>query len=89
MNRLFILLFFLIIFLNTTDAQDKLTKEQAFYRSGIKSVFWLSELDEKLNKIIAQTEKIYLNKNIRFYRRSFNKSYSCHAPKYYNRKTKW
>tara|TARA_B100001248_G_scaffold88749_1_gene65291 strand:+ start:56407 stop:57696 length:1290 start_codon:yes stop_codon:yes gene_type:complete len=42
----------------------KLTKEQAFYRSGIKSVFWLSELDEKLNKIIAQTEKIYLNKNM-------------------------
>ena len=29
MNRLFILLFFLIIFLNTTDAQDKITKEQA------------------------------------------------------------
>ncbi len=42
----------------------KLTKEQAFYRSGIKSVFWLNELDEKLNKIIAQTEKIYLNKNM-------------------------
>ena len=29
MNRVFILLFFLIIFVNTTDAQDKLTKEQA------------------------------------------------------------
>ena len=42
----------------------KLTKEQAFLRSGIKSVYWLSELDEKLTKIIAQTEKIYLNKNM-------------------------
>tara|TARA_B100000963_G_scaffold203480_1_gene177225 strand:- start:22573 stop:23862 length:1290 start_codon:yes stop_codon:yes gene_type:complete len=42
----------------------KLTKEQALLRSGIKSVYWLSELDEKLNKIIAQTEKIYLNKNM-------------------------
>ena len=30
MNRVFILLFFLlIIFINTTDAQDKITKEQA------------------------------------------------------------
>ena len=29
MNRVFILLFFLIMFVNTTDAQDKLTKEQA------------------------------------------------------------
>ena len=29
MNRVFILLFFLIIFVNTTEAQDKLTKEQA------------------------------------------------------------
>ena len=30
MNRVFILLFFLlIVFINTTDAQDKITKEQA------------------------------------------------------------
>ena len=29
MNRVFILLFFLIMFVNTTEAQDKLTKEQA------------------------------------------------------------
>ena len=59
-----------VLFLNETNELiaiwegAKLTKEQAFYRSGIKSVFWLSELDEKLNKIIAQTEKIYLNKNM-------------------------
>ena len=42
----------------------KLTKEQAFFCSGIKTVFWLSELDERLNEIITQTDKIYLNQNM-------------------------
>ena len=42
----------------------KLTKEQAFRNSGIKTVFWLSDLDEKLNEIITQTQKIFLNKNM-------------------------
>tara|TARA_B100002052_G_scaffold43020_1_gene35810 strand:+ start:452449 stop:453738 length:1290 start_codon:yes stop_codon:yes gene_type:complete len=42
----------------------KLTKEHARNNSGIKTIFWLSELDEKLNRIIAQTENIYLNKNM-------------------------
>ena len=59
-----------VLFLKETNKQiaiwegAKLTKEQAFRTSGIKTVFWLSELDEKLNEIITQTQKIFLNKNM-------------------------
>ena len=59
-----------VLFLKETNEQiaiwegAKLTKEQAFCNSGIKTVFWLSELDEKLNEIITQTQKIFLNKNM-------------------------
>ena len=59
-----------VLFLKETNKEiaiwegAKLTKEQAFRTSGIKTVFWLSELDEKLNEIITQTQKIFLNKNM-------------------------
>lgn len=59
-----------VLFLKETNEHiaiwegSKLTKEQAFSNSGIKTVFWLSQLDKKLNEIITQTEKIYLNKNM-------------------------
>ena len=59
-----------VLFLKETNEHiaiwegPKLTKEHASNNSGIKTIFWLSELDETLNRIIAQTENIYLNKNM-------------------------
>ena len=42
----------------------KLTKDDAFKTSGIKTVFWLAELESKLAELISETDSIYLNKNI-------------------------
>ena len=42
----------------------KLTKDGAFKTSGIKTVFWLNELDDKLAELISKAAAIYLNKNI-------------------------
>ena len=42
----------------------KLNKEDAFTTSGIKTIYWLDELESKLKKIIKQVDTIYLNKNI-------------------------
>ena len=42
----------------------KLTKENAYKNSGIRTVFWLSELKNKLEALIPQADFIYLNKNI-------------------------
>jgi len=42
----------------------KLTKEGAFKTSGIKTVFWLNELENTLAEMISKCDSIYLNKNI-------------------------
>ena len=42
----------------------KLTKGDAYNTSGIKTVFWLSELEGKLNNLISKADGVYLNKNI-------------------------
>jgi len=42
----------------------KLTKDGAFKASGIKTVFWLDELENKLDVMISKCDSIYLNKNI-------------------------
>ena len=42
----------------------KLTKYGAFKASGIKTVFWLDELENKLDEMISKCDSIYLNKNI-------------------------
>ena len=41
----------------------KLTKEDAQKTSGIKTIFWLDELENKLAKLISETDAIFLNKN--------------------------
>ena len=41
----------------------KLTKDEAFKTSGIRTVYWLDQLENKLAEIIDKTEVIYLNKN--------------------------
>ena len=43
---------------------EKLSKNEAFKTSGIRSVYWLDELEKKLNLLINKSQGIYLNKNI-------------------------
>ena len=43
---------------------SKLTKEEALNTSGISAVYWLSEMEEKLEDLISKCDGIYLNKNI-------------------------
>ena len=43
---------------------DKLSKKNAFNISGIKTVFWLTEFEEKLDQILSEVDGVYLNKNI-------------------------
>jgi Xaa-Pro aminopeptidase len=42
---------------------EKLTKEKAFEVSGIKSVFWLQDMEKVLFEIMTQAENIYINTN--------------------------
>ena len=42
----------------------KLSKESATKNSGIKNVYWLSDIEKLLNKEISNTAFLYLNKNI-------------------------
>ncbi|MDC0204674.1 aminopeptidase P N-terminal domain-containing protein [Flavobacteriales bacterium] len=42
----------------------KLSKSEVFTTSGIKSVYWLNELDDKLHELMQKCDGVYLNKNI-------------------------
>ena len=42
----------------------KLSKDSATKNSGIKNVYWLSDIEKLLNKEISNTASLYLNKNI-------------------------
>ncbi len=58
-----------ILFLKETNDHiavwegEKLTKERAFETSGIKTVYWLQELEKVLFEIMTQTESVYINTN--------------------------
>ena len=58
-----------ILFIKETNEQiatwegQKLSKEEAQDISGIKTVYWTSELDGILRPLIIQSENIYLNTN--------------------------
>lgn len=59
-----------ILFLKETNEHiaiwegAKLTKEGAYDTAGIKTVFWLSEFEDKLAELVNSANAIYLNKNI-------------------------
>lgn len=59
-----------ILFLKETNEHiaiwegAKLSKEEALHVSGISTVYWLSEMEEKLEELINKCDGIYLNKNI-------------------------
>ena len=42
---------------------EKLTKETAFYTSGIKTVYWLAQFPTIFKQIMSEAEGIYLNTN--------------------------
>jgi len=58
-----------MLFLKETNARIavwegvKLTKEQAFETSGIKSVFWLQEFEKVFFEVMTQAQAVYLNTN--------------------------
>jgi len=59
-----------IIFLKETSELiaiwegSKLTKEEALNTSGISTVYWLSEMESIIEKLINKCDGIYVNKNI-------------------------
>jgi len=42
---------------------EKLTKEAAFETAGIKTVFWLDQMESVMKVLMAQAENVYLNTN--------------------------
>jgi len=43
---------------------EKLSKESAYVQSGIKSIYWIDELNDKLKEVINNSNGVYLNKNM-------------------------
>jgi Xaa-Pro aminopeptidase len=58
-----------ILFLKETNAHiaiwegEKLSKEKAFETSGIKTVYWLHEMEKVLFEIMTQCDTVYINTN--------------------------
>ncbi|MFD1161559.1 MULTISPECIES: aminopeptidase P family protein [Hwangdonia] len=58
-----------ILFLKETNEHiavwegEKLTKEKAFETSGIKTVYWLQDLEKILFEIMTQCDTVYINTN--------------------------
>ena len=42
---------------------EKLSKDQAYELSGIKTVYWLSDFDKVFKNLMYEAENVYLNKN--------------------------
>ncbi|MFT5848560.1 MAG: Xaa-Pro aminopeptidase [Psychroserpens sp.] len=58
-----------ILFLKETNAQiavwegEKLTKEAALVTSGIKTVYWLKDMDKIMFELMTQCDTVYINTN--------------------------
>tara|TARA_R110002049_G_scaffold70608_3_gene182351 strand:- start:1530 stop:2822 length:1293 start_codon:yes stop_codon:yes gene_type:complete len=58
-----------ILFLKETNAHiavwegEKLTKEKAFETSGIKTVYWLQDMEKTMFEIMTQCDTVYINTN--------------------------
>lgn len=58
-----------ILFLKETNEHiavwegEKLTKEKAFETSGVKTVYWLQDLEKVLFELMTQAETVYINTN--------------------------
>ena len=58
-----------VLFLKETNEHiaiwegEKLTKQQAFETSGIKTVFWIDEMEKVIDKVVTHCKSIYYNHN--------------------------
>ncbi|WP_431157228.1 aminopeptidase P family protein [Winogradskyella poriferorum] len=58
-----------ILFLRETNAHiavwegEKLTKEKAFETSGVKTVYWLQDMDKIMFELMTQCDTVYINTN--------------------------
>ncbi|SHG87302.1 aminopeptidase P family protein [Winogradskyella jejuensis] len=58
-----------ILFLKETNEHiavwegEKLTKEKAFETSGVKTVYWLQDLEKVMFELMTQAETVYINTN--------------------------
>jgi Xaa-Pro aminopeptidase len=58
-----------LLFLKETNAHiaiwegEKLTQEEAFKTSGIKTVYWLQEFEKVMFELMTQCERVYINTN--------------------------
>ncbi len=58
-----------IVFLKETNAHiaiwegEKLTKDKAFEVSGIKTVFWLQDMEKVMRELMSYADTIYINTN--------------------------
>ena len=58
-----------ILFLKETNEHiaiwegEKLTKEAAFSKSGIKTVYWLQDMEKIIFELMTQAENVYINTN--------------------------
>ncbi len=58
-----------VLFLKETNERiaiwegEKLTKEKAFETSGIKTVYWLHEMEKVLFELMTQCDTVYINTN--------------------------
>ena len=58
-----------VLFLTETNAHiavwegEKLTKEKAFETSGVKTVFWLKDMDKVIAEMMALADTVYINTN--------------------------
>src|SRR5690606_31887818 len=58
-----------ILFLKETNEHiaiwegEKLTKEKAFETSGIKTIYWLQDLEKVFHELMTQCETVYINTN--------------------------
>lgn len=58
-----------ILFLKETNAHiavwegEKLTKEKAFETAGVKTVYWLKDLEKVLFELMTQCDTVYINTN--------------------------
>jgi len=58
-----------ILFLRETNAHiavwegEKLTKEKAFETSGIKTVYWLQDMEKIMFELMTQCDTVYINTN--------------------------
>src|SRR5690606_20481439 len=58
-----------ILFLKETNEHiaiwegEKLTKEKAFETSGIKTVYWLQDMEKVMQELMTQCDTVYINTN--------------------------